>query len=61
MNHKPVWPKETPIKRCPFCGGGGRVIDADEYNLSVQCTACGSKGPMHPTEGGAVRDWNKRA
>lgn len=27
--------------RCPFCGDSTVVAEADEYYLSVKCTACG--------------------
>ena len=55
------------MKRCPFCGGEGRVIPdpANKYRLNIlyrpQCDRCGANLGGFDTTHFAVTAWNRRA
>jgi Zn ribbon nucleic-acid-binding protein len=57
----------TPIKKCPFCNGGGKLAVSTEQDINgnldwfVFCVECGAQGP-HSWKGAsqAFDDWGMR-
>lgn len=61
---------EDKLKRCPFCGGAGRIIvrkgrEGWRDRYSVLCDyehgGCGSESGWYHYETDAIEAWNKRA
>jgi len=60
-------PNPSALSPCPFCGGGGQVLDLKDPTpgqnrtlSTVICTRCGAHGPMRPDRDQAVKGWNTR-
>jgi translation initiation factor 2 beta subunit (eIF-2beta)/eIF-5 len=48
------------IEKCPFCRfETTKIYRSDKYLFQVECTECGSRGPVGDTEISATRSWNK--
>lgn len=53
---------------CPFCSGIELYVECDAVwadqdtgpTLWVVCDACGTSGPIHDSEAGAIDGWNDR-
>lgn len=51
-----------PLKKCPFCGGKGKVdlYDTDGDIWEAGCDECGCNLGIFNTKEQAVKAWNKR-
>ena len=50
-------------KKCPFCGGVGRltqVFTSKGCESTVRCDKCGAEGPYGQSDDDAVRLWEER-
>ena len=48
------------IKRCPFCGGDGKVWIYDYDGWIIGCENCGTRTEIYDTEEEAIEAWNRR-
>ena len=53
---------ETPLKKCPFCGGNAKIMDQKYgyYKYYPYCSKCECRLQAFPTELEAREAWNKR-
>lgn len=48
------------IEECRYCGfDSTKIYRSDKYLFQVECTVCGSRGPVGRTEISATRSWNQ--
>ena len=51
----------TELKRCPFCGGAGRILThLTEDKFTIECLGCGMRLRWFRSGEEAMESWNSR-